>query len=105
MACNNVITPTMIRKGQVQIGDKIEFEDMAVSAQNITEAPSAEVNPQVNLEVSPAVSETASEAASESEAAAPAVSEAVSDPQETIPSANMQSTTTNNISIIRNNGM
>ena len=29
--CNNVITPTMIRKGQVQIGDKIEFEDMAVS--------------------------------------------------------------------------
>ena len=56
MACNNVITPTMIRKGQVQIGDKIEFEDMAVSAQNITEAPSAEVNPQVNLEVSPAVS-------------------------------------------------
>lgn len=56
--CNNVITPTMIRKGQVQIGDKIEFEDMAVS---------------------------------------PAVSEAVTDPQETIPSANMQSTTTNNM--------
>lgn len=57
--CNNVITPTMIRKGQVQIGDKIEFEDMAVS---------------------------------------PAVSEAVTDPQETIPSANMQSTTTNDMS-------
>ena len=56
--CNNVITPTMIRKGQVQIGDKIEFEDMAVS---------------------------------------PAVSEAVTDPQETIPSADMQSTTTNNM--------
>ena len=56
--CNNVITPTMIRKGQVQIGDKIEFEDMAVS---------------------------------------PAVSEAATDPQETIPSANMQSTTTNNM--------
>lgn len=56
--CNNVITPTMIRKGQVQIGDKIEFEDMAVS---------------------------------------PAVSEAVTDPQETIPSANMQSTTTNDM--------
>ena len=56
--CNNVITPTMIRKGQVQIGDKIEFEDMAVS---------------------------------------PAVSEAVTDPQERIPSANMQSTTTNNM--------
>lgn len=97
MACNNVITPTMIRKGQVQIGDKIEFEDMAVSAQNITEAPSAEVNPQVNLEVSPAVSEAAFEAASESEAVSPAVSEAVTDPQETIPSANMQSTTTNNM--------
>ena len=56
--CNNVITPTMIRKGQVQIGDKIEFEDMTVS---------------------------------------PAVSEAATDPQETIPSANMQSTTTNNM--------
>ena len=107
--CNNVITPTMIRKGQVQIGDKIEFEDVAVSAQNITEAPSPEVNPELSPEVSPVVSsaipETASEAGSESEAAAPAVSEAVTDPQETIPSANMQSTTTNNISIIRNNGM
>lgn len=54
----NIITPKMIRRGQVQIGDKIEFEDMAVS---------------------------------------PAVSEAVTDPQETIPSANMQSTTTNNM--------
>ncbi len=78
--CNNVITPTMIRKGQVQIGDKIEFEDMAVSPA-----------------VSPAVSETASEAVSESEAAAPAVSEAVTDPQETVSSANTQSTTTNNM--------
>ena len=78
--CNNVITPTMIRKGQVQIGDKIEFEDMAVSPA-----------------VSPAVSETASEAVSESEAAAPTVSEAVTDPQETVSSANTQSTTTNNM--------
>ena len=99
--CNNVITPTMIRKGQVQIGDKIEFEEMAVSAQNITEAPSPEVNPELSPEVSPVVSsaipETASEAVPESEAAAPAVSEAVTDPQETIPSANMQSTTTNNM--------
>lgn len=56
--CNNVITPTMIRKGQVQIGDKIEFEDMAVS---------------------------------------PAVSEAVSDPQEAVTTANMQNTTTSNV--------
>lgn len=99
--CNNVITPTMIRKGQVQIGDKIEFEEMAVSAQNITEAPSPEVNPELSPEVSPVVSsaipETASEAVPESEAAAPAVSEAVTDPQETIPSANMQSTTTNDM--------
>ncbi len=99
--CNNVITPTMIRKGQVQIGDKIEFEDVAVSAQNITEAPSPEVNPELSPAVSPAVSsaipETASEAASESEAAAPAVSEAVTDPQETVTAANMQSTTTNNM--------
>lgn len=99
--CNNVITPTMIRKGQVQIGDKIEFEDVAVSAQNITEAPSPEVNPELSPEVSPVVSsaipETASEAGSESEAAAPAVSEAVTDPQETVTAANMQSTTTNNM--------
>ena len=97
MACNNVITPTMIRKGQVQIGDKIEFEDMAVSAQNITEAPSAEVNPQVNLEVPPAVSEAVSEVVSESESAAPALSEAVSDPQEAVTAANMQNTTTSNV--------
>ena len=99
--CNNVITPTMIRKGQVQIGDKIEFEDVAVSAQNITEAPSQEVNPELSPEVSPVVSsaipETASEAVPESEAAAPAVSEAVTEPQETVTAANMQSTTTNNM--------
>lgn len=99
--CNNVITPTMIRKGHVQIGDKIEFEDVAVSAQNITEAPSPEVNPELSPEVSPVVSsaipETASEAVPESEAAAPAVSEAVTEPQETVTAANMQSTTTSNM--------
>lgn len=93
MACNNVITPTMIRKGQVQIGDKIEFEDMAVSAQNITEAPSPEVKPEVKPELSPVVSE----AVSESEAAAPAVSEAISDPQEAVTAANMQNTTMSNM--------
>lgn len=87
MACSNVITPTMIRKGKVQIGDKIEFEDRAVSAQNITEAPSAEVAP----EVSPAVSEAISEAD------APAVSGSVSNPQEAVTAANMQSTATSSM--------
>lgn len=33
----NVITPRMIRRGQVQIGDKIEFEDMRVSAFDTSE--------------------------------------------------------------------
>ena len=38
----NVITPRMIRRGQVQIGDKIELEDMrvSVSEENIKEAVS-----------------------------------------------------------------
>ncbi len=38
----NVITPRMIRRGQVQIGDKIEMEDMrvSVSEENIKEAVS-----------------------------------------------------------------
>ena len=29
--CSNVITPKMIRRGQVQIGDKIELENQPVS--------------------------------------------------------------------------
>ena len=42
--CNNVITPTMIRKGQVQIGDKIELEDQPVSMTEENPEPAVSVS-------------------------------------------------------------
>lgn len=42
--CSNVITPKMIRRGQVQIGDKIELEDQPVSMTEENPEPAVSVS-------------------------------------------------------------
>ena len=42
--CSNVITPKMIRRGQVQIGDKIELEDQPVSMTEENPEPTVSVS-------------------------------------------------------------
>ena len=42
--CSNVITPKMIRRGQVQIGDKIELEDQPVSMTEENPGPAVSVS-------------------------------------------------------------
>lgn len=42
--CSNVITPKMIRRGQVQIGDKIELEDQPVSVTEENPEPAVSVS-------------------------------------------------------------
>ena len=79
--CNsNVITPRMIRKGQIQIGDKIEFEPtahVAASAEPVYEAAHV-----------PASDEPVYEAAQETVAAAqPSAPEAATTSPEAVPEA------------------
>lgn len=73
---HNVITPTMIRRGEIQIGDKIEFEDIPASAP--APAPTAAEEP---VYVSAAPGEATGEASVEvsAEAAVPAASTTISE--------------------------
>ena len=68
--CQNYVTPTMIKKGQMEIGDRIQFEeDVLVSGPAASEAPSAAEEPAAEVA---APAEAAEPAAAPAEAAEPA---------------------------------
>lgn len=77
--CSNVITPKMIRRGQVQIGDKIELEDQPVSMTEENPEPAVSVSAEAAVAPQIAV-ETMLTPQGTVEAGAPAAAEAQSAP-------------------------
>ena len=60
--CQNYVTPTMIKKGQMEIGDRIQFEeDVLVSGPAASEAPSAAEEPAAEVHVAMPYPATAAE--------------------------------------------
>ena len=60
--CQNYVTPTMIKKGQMEIGDRIQFEeDVLVSGPAASEAPSAAEEPAAGVHVAMPYPATAAE--------------------------------------------